>query len=752
MGQEQNLDIVYRLAQERRARLAAERLLDMKSKELLEANKKLAIHARSLSDEVVVRREEVQTFRTEAETLKGQNNRVLQDLERANHAILKAERRLWESLETILDGFAVFDSERRLVTANRAYLELFDCDEAITVGVAYRAIMQIAAQEGVVDIGDQKPDDWIEFMVQRLEQNPIEPVVLKLWNARHIKLIERRGDSGDTVTLAHDITENIRHEAEMKEARERAEAASKTKSAFLANMSHEIRTPMNGVVGMADLLDETDLDEEQRSYVETIKNSGEALLVIINDVLDFSKIEAERLELHTQPFDLERTIHEVLMLLRPSVQDKPVEMSVDFDMFLPTSYVGDPGRIRQVLTNLIGNAAKFTERGHVLIRVVGLDGQREGTQRLHIIIEDTGIGIPEDKLEHVFGQFNQVEEDRNRKFEGTGLGLAITHKLVDLMGGEVWVDSEVDKGSSFGFWLELPVAESEATTQLKLPSNMRRAIVVDDTAINRELLERQLAVLGFEVASFRSASDALEEIVNDGDLLVCDHRSGGIDALSLIGKVRERGSQIPAFVVTANHGDIRGLPLADEFVASLQRPVIRRDLFAALEALIANHAPSAQLHDAVQNILTTRTGFARKRNGGPTLMRVLAAEDNKTNRLVLQKMLKELNIELFFAKNGREAVEEFQRRKPDLVFMDISMPEMDGKEATAQIRAYEASLGLPRTMVCALTAHAMPGDSKEFISAGLDQYMTKPLKKNELIKLILQEAPDDVDPVLSDEN
>ncbi|MES2142812.1 MAG: ATP-binding protein, partial [Pseudomonadota bacterium] len=255
---------------------------------------------------------------------------------------------------------------------------------------------------------------------------------------------------GGRVGLRFDVTDQRLQEAALHSARAEAEAANRAKSAFLANMSHEIRTPMNGVVGMAELLCDSALTDEQRLFAETIRSSGEALLVIINDILDYSKIEAERLNLYPEPFDLERTIHEVAMLLQPRAREKGIDLLIDFDMFLPTRFVGDPGRLRQVLTNLIGNAVKFTERGHVLVRVVGLETET-GFQQLHVTVEDTGIGIAAHNLEHVFGEFNQVEDQSNRKFEGTGLGLAITRSLIERMAGEVWVDSELGTGSSFGF-------------------------------------------------------------------------------------------------------------------------------------------------------------------------------------------------------------------------------------------------------------------------------------------------------------
>ncbi|MDH5452012.1 MAG: PAS-domain containing protein, partial [Paracoccaceae bacterium] len=367
------MSIAEKLAKERRSRLAAERLLEQKKRELSAANQQLSQHARSLSNQIVEQRQGLESARNETEALKGQNSAVLSDLERANTAAEIAQRRLWEAFETIQDGFAVFDSKLRLVVANRAYLSLFGAQSGIDLGVDYDTIVQTLARDGIIDLEDSDAHDWRHEMTARLQRQLIDPKVIRLTDGRHLKLVDRRGELGDLVSLTLDITETIAREAELEEARKKAEAANLAKSAFLANMSHEIRTPMNGVVGMADLLCETDLGDEQRLFAETIKSSGEALLTIINDVLDFSKIEAEKLRLYPEPFDFERCLHEIILLLQPSARKKGVKLLVDFDLFLPTRFIADPGRMRQILTNLLGNAVKFTESGHVLARVVGIE-------------------------------------------------------------------------------------------------------------------------------------------------------------------------------------------------------------------------------------------------------------------------------------------------------------------------------------------------------------------------------------------
>jgi signal transduction histidine kinase/DNA-binding response OmpR family regulator len=834
------MDISERLLRERRARLAAERLLEQKSRELFAANEKLAIHARSLSDQIVEQRHVVRTALSEANLLKDQNLRFVDDLDRAHTAAVMAERRLWDAINTVKDGFAVFDTAMKLGTANQAWLSWFD-GHPVAPGILYDDMLVILANH-VLDLQGEDPADFVARMRSRIEADPIEPVTLKLRNGTWVKLQDRRANDGDLVSLAIDITEQMRiwaaievlpdgfvlfdreerllacnqryremfpdsapamipgvsfedllrhglanshvpdaigreedwlaerladfrsantvaenllaggrvvlesdhvtpdggrvglrtdittlrdQQTALDAARQAAEAANRAKSAFLANMSHEIRTPMNGVVGMAELLCDTALTEEQRLFAETIRSSGEALLVIINDILDYSKIEAERLTLRPEPFDFERTIHEVTMLLQPRAREKGIDLMIDFDMFLPTRFVGDPGRLRQILTNLIGNAVKFTEKGHVITRVVGAENDGQ-SQTLHVTVEDTGIGIAPEHLDLVFGEFNQVEDERNRKFEGTGLGLAITRRLIEHMGGAVWVDSDFGKGSSFGFRVTLPVAEDAAPVQV--PVAVRRVIAVDDQFINRTILERQLAPCGIEVTLCRTGAEALEHLAADPpyDVVLTDHVMPDMDGVSLLAAIRAAGLTLPVMLLSSSPVGLGDA--ARDFAAILQKPILRSDLYRHLQALTA--PPAAEVVD----LPPIPASDLRQ-------MRVLAAEDNRTNQLVFQKMVREMDIDLVFADNGRIAVEKFQSFHPDMIFMDISMPEMDGKEAARTIRALGS-----KVPIVALTAHAMDGDAEGILAAGIDRYLTKPLRKTAIEGALAEFCPREARP------
>lgn len=758
------MSLASKLAEERRARLGAERLLELKQAELFAANRKLGHHARALSEEIVEKRAEVANVRDE-------NQRVKSDLSRTTKNLEVAERRLWQAVETIEDGFAFFDSDHCLISANSAYLSVFEGLEEIQPGVPFARILQLLTEEGIVDTGELAPAEWRAMMLNRWQSSTPEAITLRLWNGMYFKVVDKRGEAGDVVSLVLNITDTIRYEKNLREARNRSEAANRAKSAFLANMSHEIRTPMNGVIGMAELLTDTELSEEQRLYVNTMKNSGEALLVIINDVLDYSKIEAGKLELHPERFDLERAIHEIIMLLQPTARDKGLDLLVDYDMFLPTEFIGDPGRIRQVLTNILGNAVKFTLQGHVLTRVVGVP-REDGQTAVHVTIEDTGIGIPDEKLGDVFGEFNQVEDERNRKFEGTGLGLAITKRLIDMMGGEVWVDSEFGTGSSFGFQVTLPSPDGETVQPPKLPKHIRRVMIVDDRPVNRMILEKQLQVMQVETSACENGQEALDQFAADCafDLVLTDHNMPKLDGLELAQALRDAGHETPIIMLSSNTGFAETDPAAKLLHAVLQKPVPRGVLFDKLNAMspaedtaepahsgpkpsgdaqVANPPQPTPSRAKPQPVPTTsappkipdaKEHAAQTQTGATGKIQILTAEDNKTNQFVFRKMVKTLEVDLHFANNGLEAVEAYKKLQPDIIFMDISMPEMDGKEATTEIRKLESASGT-RVPIIACTAHAMSGDREVLIAAGLDDYITKPLKRAAIEAMIKRYAP-----------
>lgn len=734
------MSLVNKLAEERRARLAAERLLELKQAELSAANRKLGRHALALTRQIGEKQAEVATVRDE-------NEKVKSDLTVANAKIEVAERRLWHSIQTIEDGFAFFDAESRLIGANTAYLSVFDGLDEVAPGITYKRILQLMAEEGIIDTGALSCRDWQGMMHDRWSSPSPEPIVLRLWNDQYVKMVDQRGLGGDVVSLALNITSTVRYEAELRAAREKAEAANRAKSAFLANMSHEIRTPMNGVVGMAELLCDTVLDEEQKLYANTIKSSGEALLVIINDVLDYSKIEADKMTLHPEPFDLERCIHEVTMLMQPTIRNKALSLVIDYDLFLPTRFVGDPGRVRQVLTNLIGNAIKFTSEGHVVIRVTGVPDPVVGRCAIHVAIEDTGIGIPKSKLGHIFGEFNQVENDRNRQFDGTGLGLAISRRLIQIMGGTVWVESEEGRGSCFGFRVTLPMSDEQQPVLPSFPKQLRNVLVVDHLAVNREILSRQLSQLSLSVICCASAAEALQKMDDQVDLVLSDFDMPAMDGLQLAQELRNRGwTEVPVLLLSSNPASVQNHPGRGHVQGILQKPLPRAELFARLSNLVGG-----QSTQATSSLLEQESRESDLPDHGPVpgvqrKMRILAAEDNRTNQLVFSKMLKSLDIDLRFASNGLEALEVWREFRPDLIFMDISMPKMDGKQATIEIRREETGTGR-HVPIVALTAHAMSGDSDGILAAGLDHYLTKPLRKDLIHARILESQPSDTLPI-----
>lgn len=539
------------------------------------------------------------------------------------------------------------------------------------------------------------------------------------------------------------ISGSLRHPyqslfADLVRAKDQAEEASRAKSEFLANMSHEIRTPMNAIIGMTELTLDTSLDKLQREYLEMVQSSGQSLLRVINDILDFSKIEAGFLEFETSSFEVRDLVEKTAQTLAVRAHQKGLELTCQVDPGIPRCLMGDAGRLRQVMTNLIGNAVKFTERGEILVHVESLPEPRESYCALKFSVKDTGIGIPADKMDLLFEQFRQVDGSVARHFGGTGLGLAISRQIVEAMGGTIEVESDAGKGSTFSFELALvvdPVQAPMSTTCSTSSLSGTRVLIIDDNVTNRRILTETLSNWGLlptAVSGGREGIHALRAAIEASrpfQILLLDEQMPNMDGFAVAKQIREEFALAQMIILMLSSGDVlSGAARCRQFGIShyLVKPIQQSKLFDVL--MDTFNRQTALIPDETLNDISDGVPAKHKAH-------ILLAEDHRINQILARALLEKRGWTVEIAHNGEEAFASWEKGGFDLILMDVQMPEVDGLQATRMIREAESETGM-HVPIIGLTAHAMKGDREECLNAGMDDYIAKPVCPDSLYKTI----------------
>lgn len=669
----------------------------------------------------------------------------------AQDEIASARLKLLNAIESLDVGFIMFDRSNQLVICNEAYRSAFPrVRESLVPGTSYRDILaayfrntpeaeRLATPE---EFPSANEDECIAIWQATAESGAYvkESQTASTW----IRLQQSLTPDGMTVRLRTDITELKQLNIDLQRAKEGAEAASRAKSDFLANMSHEIRTPMNGIMGMTELTLATELNEEQRENLELVKSSADTLLMVVNDILDFSKIEAGKLNIEAIPFSLRGLLNETLRTFGVKAQEKGLTLDCAIAPDINDQLISDPGRIRQVVSNLINNAIKFTASGEISVLASLESTAPDGESIVRISVRDSGIGIEASKQAAIFEAFSQADNSTTRRFGGTGLGLTICRQLTELLGGHIWVESQVGCGSTFHFTIKARVGDANPIRPADSIIALRgmSVLAVDDNATNRRWLGSLLESWGTVVALVENGVDAREAMRQQHfNLILLDVQMPDISGFELLEEAKQR--QPNATIVMLSSAGVRGdAERCREAGAHgyLSKPIAQDDLLDAL-LMSVNVAATGTSAAKISPAIVTSHQVHESRHR----LRVLVAEDNEVNQKLIRRLLDKLGYEITLANDGIEACAAFAASKFDVVLMDMHMPNRNGIEATGEIRRYEAQQSAPlRTPIIALTANAMTGVREECLAAGMDGYVSKPINIDQLnneIKRLVRHEP-----------